>query len=84
MGTVMVTNIGMVGRFSGWILPKSIHNLCFGIGSISKKPWVVDNKVEVREIMHLTILIDHDVVDGVPAAKFTYKLAKKIQSAAEL
>ncbi|MBN2050909.1 MAG: 2-oxo acid dehydrogenase subunit E2 [Spirochaetales bacterium] len=79
MGTVMVTNIGMAGHFPGWILPKSLHNLCFGIGSIVKKPWVVDGKVEVRDILHMTILFDHDAVDGVPAARFTDALVKRIE-----
>ena len=84
MGTAMVTNIGIAGGASGWILPKSIHNLCFGIGSITKKPWIYMNNVEIREILNLTIIFDHDVVDGVPAARFTSKLIKNIEQAMEL
>ena len=79
MGTVIVTNIGMAGRFPGWILPKSLHNLCFGIGSVVKKPWVVDRKIEVRDILHMTILFDHDAVDGAPAARFTDTLVRRIE-----
>lgn len=79
MGTVVVTNIGMAGRFPGWILPKSLHNLCFGIGSVVKKPWVADGKIEVRDILHMTILFDHDAVDGAPAARFTDTLVKSIE-----
>ena len=84
MGTVMVTNIGTAGKFPVWILPKSIHNLCIGIGSISKKPWVHDNKIVIREILNLTLLFDHDVVDGMPAARFTDKLVKNIEQAMDL
>jgi len=36
MGTVMLTNVGMTGGLSVWIIPKSMHNLCIGIGSINK------------------------------------------------
>jgi pyruvate/2-oxoglutarate dehydrogenase complex dihydrolipoamide acyltransferase (E2) component len=81
MGTVMITNVGMAGNISGWIIPKSIHNLSIGIGSICKKPWIHNKKIEIREIMNMTILIDHDVVDGLPAAKFTAKLVKNIEMA---
>ena len=84
MGTAMVTNIGIAGGGSGWILPKSIHNLCFGIGSITKKPWVYNNKIEIREILNLTVIFDHDVVDGVPAARFTTKLVKNLERAMDL
>jgi len=79
MGTIIVTNIGSAGKFAGWILPKSIHNLAFGIGSIYRKPWVVNDKIEIREILHLTVLFDHDVVDGAPAARFTEKLVRNIE-----
>lgn len=81
MGTVIVTGIRMTGNTQGWIFPKSIHNLCFGIGSINKKPWIHNNKIEIREILHLTILFDHDVIDGAPAARFTNKLVKNIEQA---
>lgn len=84
MGTAIITSIGMAGRFPGWIIPKSIHNLTFGIGSIVKKPWVVDNDIQIRDILHLTILFDHDVVDGVPAARFTDQLVKNIEKSRHL
>jgi pyruvate/2-oxoglutarate dehydrogenase complex dihydrolipoamide acyltransferase (E2) component len=84
MGTVMVTNIGMSGRFPGWIIPKSIHNLCFGVGTIIKKPWINNKAIAIRDIMHLTILFDHDAVDGSPAARFTDALVRNIESAIEL
>ena len=84
MGTVIITSIGMAGSFPGWIIPKSIHNLAFGIGSIVKKPWVVDHEIQIREILHLTILFDHDVVDGAPAARFTDQLVKNIERSRHL
>ncbi len=84
MGTVMLTNIGMTGKFPGWIIPKSIHNLCFGVGTIMKKPWINNNMIDIREIMHLTILFDHDAIDGSPAAKFADALVRNIENAIEL
>ena len=80
MGTVIVTNTGMVGAASGWIIPRTIHNLAIGIGSVNKRPWVVGKEIQIRDILHLTVIFDHDAIDGAPAARFTAKLIKKIES----
>ncbi len=73
MGTVMVTSVGMIGEMHGWIIPVSVHPLCFAIGSVVKKPWVVDDEIKIREILYLTALVDHDVIDGAPAVRaFTH------------
>lgn len=79
MGTVVVTSVGSVGRLPGWIIPKSMHNLCFALGSIVKKPRVIENDIQVRNVLNLTILFDHDVVDGVPAARFAAKRVERIE-----
>jgi pyruvate/2-oxoglutarate dehydrogenase complex dihydrolipoamide acyltransferase (E2) component len=82
MGTVMVTSVGMAGRLPGWIIPKTMHNLSFAVGAIVKKPWVVKNSIEIREILHLSVLFDHDVIDGVPAVRFVSDLVEYIEHGA--
>jgi pyruvate/2-oxoglutarate dehydrogenase complex dihydrolipoamide acyltransferase (E2) component len=84
MGTVMVTSLGTVGRISGWILPSSMHPLSIGIGSLNKKPAVHNGSIEKREILHLTIAIDHDVIDGMPAFKFVDDLVSRIETGSGL
>jgi hypothetical protein len=83
MGTAVITTVGTAGHISGWIIPKAMHNLCFALGPIAKKPWVVENRIEIRDILHLTVLIDHDVVDGIPAARFVASLLNRIQRGAD-
>jgi pyruvate/2-oxoglutarate dehydrogenase complex dihydrolipoamide acyltransferase (E2) component len=79
-GTVMVTTVGSTGRTVGWILPtRSMHNLQISIGSITKKPNVVRGKVVARDMMHLTIGFNHDIVDGVPARQFMDDLVWHIE-----
>jgi pyruvate/2-oxoglutarate dehydrogenase complex dihydrolipoamide acyltransferase (E2) component len=80
MGTVMITSVGSTARVPGWILPKSIHNLCFALGSVVKKPWVVGERIVAQDILHLTVLFDHDVVDGAPAARFLADLVKRMEA----
>ena len=80
MGTVMITSVGMMGRINGWVIPVSIHPLCFAIGSITKKPGVVDDRIEVREYLYVTVLVDHDIVDGAPAVRALTKLTSLVES----
>lgn len=78
MGNVAITSLGMYGKINGWFIPISIHPICFGLGSIIKKPVVVKDKIEIREIMNITVLIDHDVIDGASMARFIGALIKNI------
>jgi len=80
MGTVMITTAGMVGHTRGWILPFSMHPLALALGSLNQQPAVYRGEIQKREILHLTVLIDHDVIDGVPAARFVDDLVKKLES----
>ena len=79
MGTIVVTSVGMMGKVHGWFIPSSIHPLSFALGSIVRKPGVVGEQIQIREFLHMTILIDHDVVDGAPAARFVARLVDIMQ-----
>lgn len=59
---VVVTSIGMMGHVRGWVIPVSLLPVCFALGSIVKKPGVFKDRIEVREYLQMTILIDHDGV----------------------
>ena len=80
MGTVMITTAGMIGHTRGWIMPFSMHPLCLAFGSLNEQAAVYRGEIQKREILHLTLLIDHDVIDGVPAARFVDDLVKKLQA----
>jgi hypothetical protein len=84
MGTVMVTTVGMAGRARGWIVPTSVHPLCIALGSVGEKPAVHGGAVVPRTILHVTVLIDHDVVDGIPAARFVADAVRRMEAAAGL
>lgn len=80
-GTVGITAVGMFGAgHTGWGLTPMPHSLSLVVGSIAWKPAVVEEQVEPREFLHLTVLFDHDIVDGAPAARFTRRLVELIES----
>lgn len=84
MGNVSITSVGMIGRADGWFIPISVHPICFGIGRISKKPIVVNDKIEIREILKMTILLDHDVVDGGEMARFISNLTDSLEKGMDI
>jgi pyruvate/2-oxoglutarate dehydrogenase complex dihydrolipoamide acyltransferase (E2) component len=84
MGTVMITSVGMIGKINGWVLPVSIHPLSFAVGSIIKKPGVVDGKIEIREYLFITAAVDHNVIDGAPAVRALAKLTKLVEQGESL
>lgn len=80
MGNAVVTSVGMMGRINGWFIQRSVHPISFGIGSVVKKAVVVDNEIKIREILNMTILADHDVMDGAPMVRFLNDLTKSIET----
>ncbi len=81
-GTTLVTAVGMFGSGAGWavgLLP--LHTLALTVGGIAQRPGVVDGRVEPREYLSLTVSIDHDIVDGAPAARFAKRLRDLIEGA---
>jgi pyruvate/2-oxoglutarate dehydrogenase complex dihydrolipoamide acyltransferase (E2) component len=80
-GTVGVTAVGMFGAgHGGWGLTPMAQSLSLVVGTIAWKPAVVDGHVEPREILHLTVVFDHDIVDGGPTARFTVRLVELIEA----
>ena len=80
-GTVAVTAIGMFGKgHSGWGIATTPVSLSLVVGSMAWKPAVIEGRIEPREILNLTVMFDHDVIDGAPATRFTHRLVELIES----
>ncbi len=80
-GTVGISSVGMFGKgHSGWGIATGSHALDLIVGGTARKMVEVDGQVEPRDLLSLTILFDHDVIDGAPAARFTRKLVELIES----
>jgi pyruvate/2-oxoglutarate dehydrogenase complex dihydrolipoamide acyltransferase (E2) component len=82
VGTVMVSAVGMFGQGGGWgITPGSFYTTNILLGGVALKPAVVDDQIAIREFLSLTIGLDHDIIDGAPAARFANRLKGLIESA---
>lgn len=75
-GGFTVSNLGMFGikTFSAIINPP--QSCIIAIGASEKRPVVINEKIEILEIMTVTLSVDHRAVDGALSAKFlnTFKL----------
>jgi pyruvate/2-oxoglutarate dehydrogenase complex dihydrolipoamide acyltransferase (E2) component len=81
MGTVGLTSLGMFGTGAGWGIPASSPTpLMLTVGGIGAKRVDVDGQPTTREYLSLTISVDHNLVDGAPAARFTQRLKELIES----
>jgi hypothetical protein len=82
MGSVVVTSVGMMGQVRGWFVPTSFHPLALGVGSVVRKPMVLaDDRIAARDVLHLTLLMDHDVVDGADMARFVAAFVEALEAA---
>lgn len=79
MGTVGVTAVGMFGNIGGWPINIGFHSLEFALGGISRKGVMIGDKTEIHEYLSVTVMLDHDIIDGAPAAQFITRLAGLIQ-----
>ncbi len=77
-GTFTVSNLGQFGVESFTPILNAPQVAILGVGSINLKP--VDHEGDVAFVPHigLSLTIDHQAVDGAPAARFLQALSKNI------
>jgi len=78
-GTFTVSNLGMFGIdvFNAIINPPQAAILA--VGRIAKRPLVVDDTLQVRPAMWMTLSVDHRVADGATAARFLQDLVRYLE-----
>jgi hypothetical protein len=79
-GTVQVTAVGMFAGGSGFaIAPPTLASTSVVVGGLSRRPRVVGDEIAVRDVLDLTVTIDHNVVDGGPATRFGADLRHRME-----
>ena len=78
-----ITNLGSFGIDAFTPVINLPETAILGLGTIRKQPVAgVDNRIEVRSIMTLSLTFDHRAVDGAPAARFLQAVVAAIESPA--
>lgn len=78
-GTLTISNLGMIGidRFTAII--NQPESCILAVGAISKKPFVVENELRVRDVMNITGSFDHRIIDGAVGAVFLQKVKELLE-----
>jgi pyruvate dehydrogenase E2 component (dihydrolipoamide acetyltransferase) len=79
-----VTNLGMMGitYFTPIINPPDTATLA--MGTVKPQTLIVDSGLKTIYIGYLTLVFDHRVIDGVPAAKFLSAIKKFLENPRQL
>lgn len=82
-GAIIVTNIGSLGIKKALVplVPIARAAMMVSIGEINKEARVINDKIEIRKIMHLGITFDHRFFDGSHAAEMIRDFESHIQNA---
>jgi pyruvate/2-oxoglutarate dehydrogenase complex dihydrolipoamide acyltransferase (E2) component len=79
-GTIGVTALGMFAHTGGWGIPIS-DATDITVGGIVTRPAWIDGAVVPREMLAITLSVDHGLVDGAIAARFIESLRRYVESA---
>ncbi len=83
-GVVAVTAVGMFGIGPLWLVPLTSGTVTVAVGAIAKRPALIDDTLQEREHLCLTVSFNHDLIDGAPATRFTNRFARLLSSGNEL
>jgi pyruvate dehydrogenase E2 component (dihydrolipoamide acetyltransferase) len=78
-GTFTITNPGQFGAQFGMPIINQPQVAILGIGTIEKRPVVVDDAIAIRTMAYFTLGFDHRLVDGAVADQFMAEIKQQIE-----
>jgi pyruvate dehydrogenase E2 component (dihydrolipoamide acetyltransferase) len=79
-GTFTITNPGQFGSQFGLPIINQPQVAILGVGTIEKRPVVVDDAIAIRTMAYLTLGYDHRLVDGATGDQFMSEVKQQIES----
>jgi pyruvate dehydrogenase E2 component (dihydrolipoamide acetyltransferase) len=81
--TFSITNPGVFGGLFGLPVINQPNVAILGLGTIEKRPVVIDDAIAIRSMVYLTLSYDHRVVDGAVAHQFMGKVKHTLENWSE-
>ena len=78
--TFSITNPGVFGGLMGLPVINQPNVAILGLGTIEKRPVVIDDAIAIRSMVYLTLSYDHRVVDGAIAHQFMGKIKHTLEN----
>jgi pyruvate dehydrogenase E2 component (dihydrolipoamide acetyltransferase) len=79
-GTFTITNPGQFGSQFGMPIINQPQVAILGVGTIKKRPVIVDDAIGIRTMAYLTLGYDHRLIDGAVADEFMSHLKSSIEN----
>ncbi len=79
-GTFTITNLGAFGIEAFIPLVNPPQTAIIGVGKTLMKPVVVGDKIVVKPLVTMSLVFDHRVVDGAPAAAFLQEVKRFLEN----
>jgi 2-oxoglutarate dehydrogenase E2 component (dihydrolipoamide succinyltransferase) len=79
-GTFTITNPGQFGAQFGMPIINQPQVAILGVGTIEKRPVVIDDAIAIRTMAYLTLGYDHRLVDGAVADQFMSDVKEQIEN----
>jgi 2-oxoglutarate dehydrogenase E2 component (dihydrolipoamide succinyltransferase) len=78
-GTFTITNVGVFGSIFGLPIINQPQVGILGLGTIVKRPVVIDDMIAIRPIAHVSLSYDHRIVDGADASRFLSAVKRELE-----
>lgn len=79
-GTFTITNVGMFGTLMNTPIINPPESAILGVGTIQKKPVVINDQIVIRSMMFLCLTYDHRIIDGTPAIRFLQEVRRLLEN----
>ena len=78
--TFTISNLGMFGVRSFTAIINPPQGAILTVGEIYKTPVVINDKIEAKQFMEISLVVDHRIIDGADAAKYLKRLKEIIEN----
>jgi pyruvate dehydrogenase E2 component (dihydrolipoamide acetyltransferase) len=78
--TFAITNPGSFGGLMGLPVINQPNVAIFGLGTIKKRPVVINDAIAIRSMVYVTMSYDHRVVDGAVSHQFLGKVRETLEN----
>jgi pyruvate dehydrogenase E2 component (dihydrolipoamide acetyltransferase) len=78
-GTFTITNPGQAGAQFGMPIINQPQVAILGVGTVEKRPVVVDDGIAIRTMAYLTLGFDHRLIDGAVADQFMADIKQHLE-----
>ena len=82
-GTFTLTNPGIFGGLTGTPILNQPQVAILGLGAVTKRPVVVDDAIEIRPIVLMSLTFDHRAADGMTAFRYLARVRDHLEQLPE-